>query len=220
LIGLLVVGAVLLAGCTSTDTGTPTTTPTTTPTGTETVTETATATPTGTETMTETATVTPTETETANETPTTAPAEMNIVETLDDMGGFTTLITALEAADLTTTLSEDQPFTLFAPPDEAFDALPAGTLDALLADPEGLLTPVLLYHVSGAELYAEDVAALTSIETLADVPLEVTVSGDVISVDDATITEADIVATNGVIHVIDAVMVPPDLNITAGNATA
>lgn len=233
LIVLLVGAAVLMAGCTTPApdgaTPTPTASPTTTAietatpgetgtgTATETMTETATATPT--ETMTETATETPTDTGDMNETTTTEPVDMNIVETLDDMGDFTTLLTAVEAAGLTDTLSNDQPFTCFAPTDAAFDALPAGTLDDLLADPEGLLTPVVEYHVANAELYAMDVAVLPTIETLEGTPLEVTVEGSDVSVDGAMITEADIVASNGVIHVIDAVLIPPGLIGTEENTT-
>jgi uncharacterized surface protein with fasciclin (FAS1) repeats len=250
LIVLLVGAAVLMAGCTTPvpdgATPTPTTSPAATPvetaapdgTATEAVTpvetateatteavtpvETATETETETETPTETETETPTETmtEDVNETNTTELVDMNIVETLDDMGDFTTLLTAAEAADLAGTLADDQPFTLFAPTDAAFDALPEGTLDDLLADPEGLLTPVLEYHVANAELYAEDVVVLPSIATLEGTPLEVTVDGSVVSVDGATITEADIIASNGVIHVIDAVLIPPGLTIPEENTTA
>jgi uncharacterized surface protein with fasciclin (FAS1) repeats len=223
LIVLLVGAAVLMAGCTTPapDGATPTATPTTT--AIETATPGETVTGTATETMTETATptesMTETATETATETTTTEPVDMNIVETIDDMGEFTTLLTAVEAAGLADTLANDQPFTLFAPTDAAFDALPAGTLDDLLADPEGLLTPVVEYHVANAELYAMDVVALPSIETLEGTPLVVTVDGSDVSVDGAMITEADIVASNGVIHVIDAVLIPPGLIGTEGNTT-
>ncbi len=120
---------------------------------------------------------------------------------------FETLAAALEATDLTDTLAGDGPFTVFAPTDEAFAALPEGVLDDLLADPEAL-SEILLYHVVADELLAEDVLAESALTT---------VQGDDISVDGATatlngtvaITQTDILASNGVIHVIDAVLIPP-----------
>lgn len=138
-----------------------------------------------------------------------AEEEMNIVETAVAAGNFDTLVAAVQAAGLEDTLSEEGPFTVFAPTDEAFDALPEGTLDDLLEDEEAL-TNVLLYHVADGELMAADVVEMESIETLQGEELTVNVTDDTVMVDGATIITTDIEASNGVIHVIDAVMIPPE----------
>ncbi len=120
---------------------------------------------------------------------------------------FSTLVTALEAANLVETLSGPGPFTVFAPTNAAFDALPAGTLDALLQDQPGL-TSVLTYHVVQGEFPADEVVNMTSIRTVQGEPLDVTVENGSVRVDGANVTQTDIRASNGVIHVIDAVMLP------------
>jgi transforming growth factor-beta-induced protein len=130
-----------------------------------------------------------------------------IAEIVAGNENFETLAAAVEAADLTDTLGGDGPFTVFAPTDEAFEALPEGLLEQLLDDPEAL-SDILLYHVVADELLAEDVLAESSLTT---------VQGDDISVDGeegtlngtVAITQTDILASNGVIHVIDAVLIPP-----------
>ena len=136
-----------------------------------------------------------------------AAAEANIVETAVAAGDFTTLVTAVEAADLAGTLSGEGPYTVFAPTDAAFDALPAGTLDDLLADPEALAN-VLTYHVVDGDVMAADLSDGMEVEALNGETLTITIDGDTVKVNDATVTTADIVTSNGVIHVIDTVLVP------------
>ena len=151
-----------------------------------------------------TTTEAPTETTAA---PDDGAAEANIVETAVAAGDFTTLVTAVEAADLAGTLSEDGPYTVFAPTDAAFEALPAGTLDELLADPEALAN-VLTYHVVDGDVMAADLSDGMEVEALNGETLTITIDGDTVKVNDATVTTADIVTSNGVIHVIDTVLVP------------
>lgn len=133
-------------------------------------------------------------------------------ETIVDVaiaGGFDTLVAAVQAAGLVETLSGEGPFTVFAPTDEAFAALPEGTLDALLADPEAL-ADILTYHVVSGKVLAADVVGLTSATTVqgSDIAISV-VDGSVLLNDSATVTATDVEASNGVIHVIDAVILPP-----------
>jgi PGF-CTERM protein len=135
---------------------------------------------------------------------------LNIVETAAADGNFTTLVTALELTGLNETLSGTGPFTVFAPTDAAFDALPAGVLDALLADlPE--LERVLLYHVLSGEYMAADLIPLPSIETVLGEDVNLSWDGTNLTVNDALVTVADVECTNGVIHVIDAVLIPPEV---------
>lgn len=142
---------------------------------------------------------TPAETET--------PALVDIVETAKAAGNFTTLLSALDAAGLTEALQGEGPFTVFAPTDEAFAALPEGTLAALLADPAQLAS-VLRYHVVAGKVMAADVVGLTSADTLEGVAIAIAVEGDVVKINNATVTTPDIEASNGVIHVIDTVLIP------------
>lgn len=122
---------------------------------------------------------------------------------------FSTLVTAVTEAGLVETLSGGE-FTVFAPTNEAFEALPEGTLDSLLADPEGALTDVLTFHVVEGTVMAEDVLGMDGQEvtTVNGAPVTITVDGETVMVNDATVTVTDIVASNGVIHVIDTVLVP------------
>ncbi|MEQ9005846.1 MAG: fasciclin domain-containing protein [Pseudomonadales bacterium] len=133
-------------------------------------------------------------------------SKADIVDTAREAGSFTTLLTALDAAGLTETLKGDGPFTVFAPTDEAFAALPAGTLESLLADPEALQS-VLTYHVVAGKAKAADVAGLTSVTTLQGGTLPVSTT-DGVKIGAATVIAADVEAGNGVIHVIDTVLVP------------
>lgn len=135
------------------------------------------------------------------------PQQKNIVEIAVDDGRFTTLVTALEVANLVETLEGTGPFTVFAPTDDAFNALPAGALDDLLADVNAL-TDVLTYHVVSGEYMAADVVALSSLTTVQGTDLTIQVNGDVVMIDGATILITDIDASNGVIHAIDAVITP------------
>ncbi len=133
--------------------------------------------------------------------------EKDIIETATQDGNFTTLLAAIEAANLTDTLKGEGPFTVFAPTDEAFKALPNGTIEALLNDTDAL-TNILLYHVAGERLMAEDVVNMTNITTLQGSSLPVNVTEEGVFVGDAQIIVQDINASNGVIHVIDAVLIP------------
>ena len=142
---------------------------------------------------------------------------LDIVDTAAGAGSFTTLLAAVEAAGLTDTLRSDGPFTVFAPTDAAFAALPEGTVDALLNDIP-TLTDILLYHVVPAAVPASDVVNASLVETVQGSDVKVTVDGDVF-VNSATVTATDIEATNGIIHVIDQVILPPEsiAAIAAGN---
>ena len=131
----------------------------------------------------------------------------NIVETAVAAGDFTTLTSLVEEAGLAETLSGDGPFTVFAPTDEAFAQVPQETLDALAADPDALRA-VLLYHVVDGEARASDVAGLTSAETLNGESVALETADGSVKVDDATVVQADVSASNGVIHVIDTVLIP------------
>ncbi len=122
-------------------------------------------------------------------------------------GGFNTLVAALSAAELVETLSGDGSFTVFAPTDEAFAALPEGMLEGLLADTEAL-TQILLYHVVGDVVKAETVVTLDEAETLAGTNISIEVVDGNVFVNDSKVTSTDIEASNGVIHVIDKVLVP------------
>lgn len=135
-------------------------------------------------------------------------AGQTIVEIAVNDGRFTTLVTALQAADLVETLSSEGPFTVFAPTDDAFAALPEGTLDTLLADPAAL-SEVLLYHVVAGDVRAADVVTLDTADTALGAPVDVTVDNGTVKINDAQVIITDIVGSNGVIHVIDAVLLPP-----------
>jgi transforming growth factor-beta-induced protein len=126
-------------------------------------------------------------------------------------GRFTTLVAALGAAELVETLSGEGPFTVFAPTDDAFAALPAGTLDSLLL-PENkqALTDILLYHVVSGKVMAADVVTLTSAPTVLGKDATITVKDGKVNLNDTVqVIITDIEASNGVIHVIDAVLLPP-----------
>ena len=133
----------------------------------------------------------------------------DIVATADGAGTFTTLLAAAQAAGLVETLQGDGPFTVFAPTDDAFAALPEGTLDSLLADSEAL-KQILLYHVVPGTVKAEDVVNLTSADTVEGSPIAIAVKdGKVYLNDAAEVVATDVMASNGVIHVIDQVILPP-----------
>ena len=133
----------------------------------------------------------------------------SIVDIAVGDGRFTTLVTALQAAELVETLSGDGPFTVFAPTDDAFNKLPEGTIEALLADILAL-TDILLYHVVSGEVLAEDVVMLEEAETLLGENVEIMVEGEAVKINDAQVIITDILADNGVIHVIDTVLLPPE----------
>jgi transforming growth factor-beta-induced protein len=134
----------------------------------------------------------------------------SIVDIAVNDGRFTTLVTALQAADLVNTLSGEGPFTVFAPTDDAFAALPEGTLDSLLADIPSLQS-VLTYHVVPGKVMAADVVNLAAADTVQGEPISITVDGDKVMVNNAQVIITDIEGDNGVIHVIDAVILPPSM---------
>lgn len=135
--------------------------------------------------------------------------EKDIVDTAVAAGSFKTLAAALQVAGLVDTLKGKGPFTVFAPTDEAFAKLPAGTVDELLK-PENKekLRAILLYHVVPGDLNAQDVAKLHTAKTANGQLLHIKVEGGKVEVDNATVVTPNIAASNGVIHVIDAVMLP------------
>jgi PKD repeat protein len=142
-----------------------------------------------------------------------------IVEKLVADGRFKTLVAAVQAAKLDGTLSGAGPFTVFAPTDAAFAKLPAGTVDNLLKDPEGQLKQILLYHVASGSVKAADVVKISSVKTVQGGSAAVTVTKDGVMVDGAKVTQTDIIGSNGVIHVIDAVMIPPTEATPGAGAT-
>ena len=129
-----------------------------------------------------------------------------IIETAVAAGSFKTLVAAVEKAELVETLSGPGPFTLFAPTDEAFAKIPKATLEALLAD-KAKLTAVLTYHVIAGKVMAKDAAALTQAKSVQGGILTINTSAGV-KINDAVVTKSDIECTNGVIHVIDTVLMP------------
>ena len=138
--------------------------------------------------------------------PTPATMKADIVATATAAGSFNTLIAALNAAGLADTLKGSGPFTVFAPTDAAFAKLPAGTVEALLKDlPK--LRAILTYHVVAGQVLAKDVVKLTSAKTLQGQSLAIDTREGVM-VDGARVVQADVLASNGVIHVIDSVVLP------------
>jgi uncharacterized surface protein with fasciclin (FAS1) repeats len=140
----------------------------------------------------------------------------NIVDTAIAAGNFTTLVAGIKAAGLTDTLTAKGPFTVFAPTDEAFKKLPAGALDALLKD-TAKLKAVLSYHVVTGHVLAKDVKP-GEVMTVQGSPLTAVVSSSGIQVNGADVKQADIAATNGVIHVIGAVIMPKHWQLLASAA--
>lgn len=135
--------------------------------------------------------------------------EKDIVDTAVKAGSFTTLVAAVKAADLVDTLKGEGPFTVFAPTDEAFAKLPAGTVEDLLK-PENKekLQAILLYHVVPGKVMAADVVKVTSAKTANDMDLKVMVDGNMVKINEAQVVQTDIMTSNGVIHVIDTVLIP------------
>ncbi|PHJ66261.1 fasciclin [Nostoc linckia z18] len=130
----------------------------------------------------------------------------NIIDTAVNAGSFNTLIAALEAANLEDTLKGAGPFTVFAPTDEAFNKLPAGTVDALLKDiPK--LKKILTYHVVSGKVLAADVVKLKTAKTVEGSDVKIDASNGV-KINDAKVATPDVAADNGVIHVIDKVLIP------------
>jgi len=137
-----------------------------------------------------------------------------IVDVAVSAGKFTTLVAAVTAADLVETLSGTGPFTVFAPTDEAFAALPAGVLDALLLpENKALLAQILTYHVVSGMVMAADITDGDVATVEGSNVMLVTTSG--VKVNDANVVSADVAASNGVIHAIDAVILPPGVDVAA-----
>ena len=135
--------------------------------------------------------------------------DKNIVDTAVAAGNFKTLAAALGAAGLIDTVSGAGPFTVFAPTDAAFAKLPAGTIENLLKpENKDQLTAILTYHVVPGKVMAADVVKLSEAKTVNGKMLKVKVNSGKVMIDDATVTSTDIAASNGVIHVIDSVMIP------------
>lgn len=135
------------------------------------------------------------------------PGQKTIVETAVAAGSFKTLVKAVEAADLVSVLQGPGPYTVFAPTDEAFAAIPKEKLDALLKDKKQLAA-VLTYHVVPGKVMAADVVKVDSAKTVQGQKVMVKATGETVKVNDAKVVKTDIVCSNGVIHVIDAVLMP------------
>ncbi len=150
-------------------------------------------------------------TATALSVPTFAAAqEADIVDTAIAAGNFETLVAAVQAAGLVETLKGEGPFTVFAPTDAAFDALPEGTVESLLEDTDAL-TEILTYHVVPGAVMSGDLSDGMTAATVEGSEIEISITDGTVMVDGATVTAADIEASNGVIHVIDAVIMPGDM---------
>jgi uncharacterized surface protein with fasciclin (FAS1) repeats len=141
-----------------------------------------------------------------------SPADKDIVDTAVAAGQFKTLVAAVKAAGLVDALKGDGPFTVLAPTDEAFAKLPAGTVETLLKpENKDKLVAILKYHVIPAKALAADVIKLDGkeVKTLQGKPVKITVDGNTVMVNKAKVVKTDIITSNGVIHVIDSVILPP-----------
>jgi uncharacterized surface protein with fasciclin (FAS1) repeats len=136
------------------------------------------------------------------------PPAITVVDIIVNSPDHDTLEAAVVAAGLADDLSGEGPFTVFAPTDAAFKVLPAGTIDTLLSDPTGDLANILLYHVIGAKALSTDLSDGQELTTLLGKKVNVTINDDGVFINDAKVTMADIEADNGVVHVIDAVLIP------------
>ena len=130
----------------------------------------------------------------------------NLIETAIEAGNFKTLVKAVQEADLVDTLSSEGPFTVFAPTDDAFAKLPEGTIESLLKDKEKL-TNILTYHVVPDKVMSDDVIKIKNAKTVNGKELTID-SDNVVKIDDATVIKTDIECSNGVIHIIDSVLLP------------
>lgn len=137
-----------------------------------------------------------------------APVSKSIVDLAVEDGRFTTLVAALQAAELNTVLAGEGPFTVFAPTDDAFAKLPAGTVEGLLANIPGL-KDVLLYHVVSGNVQAKDVLNLESADTLQGSSFAISIMDGKVMVNKSEVIITDIEAVNGTIHVVDTVLLPP-----------
>lgn len=137
--------------------------------------------------------------------------QKDIVDTAVDAGSFTTLAAALQAAGLVETLKGEGPFTVFAPTDEAFAKLPEGTVETLLKpENKDKLVAILTYHVVPGKVTAAEVVKIDSAKSVNGAVIPIKVNEGVVMVDNATVIKPDVMASNGVIHVIDTVILPDD----------
>jgi len=137
-------------------------------------------------------------------------AKADIIETASQNESFSTLVTAIKAADLVAPLQGDGPFTVFAPTNEAFEKLPDGTLESLLqSENKERLQAILTYHVVPGKIMSSDIQpGTTEVDSLQGQAIEVMASDDGVMVDEANVVKTDIKTSNGVIHVIDTVIIP------------
>ncbi|MTJ48538.1 fasciclin domain-containing protein [Dolichospermum sp. UHCC 0259] len=136
-----------------------------------------------------------------------------IIDVASSNSSLKTLVTAIKAAGLVETLSGQGPFTVFAPTDAAFAALPKGTLEKLLKpENKGTLVKILTYHVVPGAVYAKDIKS-GAVKTVEGQPVDIQAEKGVVSVGNAKVTKADVKASNGVIHVINKVLLPPDVRL-------
>lgn len=134
---------------------------------------------------------------------------LDIVDTAVGAGAFKTLVAAVGAAGLVETLKGSGPFTVFAPTDDAFAKLPAGTVESLLLpESKAKLVEILTHHVVAGKVTAADVMKLTVATTVAGKSVTIAVKDGKVMIDDATVTTADVLCTNGVIHIVDSVILP------------
>ena len=151
----------------------------------------------------------------AEASPTAAAEAGTIVEVASGNPDFSTLVAAVSAADLAETLGAEGPYTVFAPTNEAFEALPAGLLDELLKPKnKEVLTQILTYHVVAGEVMSTDIEP-GDVPTVEGEDLTIAVTDGTVTVNGATVEAADIEASNGVIHVIDEVLVPPNVDVAS-----
>ncbi len=141
------------------------------------------------------------------------PPSVTVVDIVVNSENHNTLEAAVIAAGLAETLSGEGPFTLFAPTDDAFAALPEGTVETLLEDPEGDLTDILLYHAVGDKALSTDLSDGQTITTINGKDITIEISNGNVFINDAQVTVADIETDNGVVHVIDAVLLPPSVTV-------
>lgn len=134
----------------------------------------------------------------------------NLAEVAVGNGNFKTLVKALDAAGLVETVATAEALTVFAPTDAAFEKLPEGTLESLLANPDQL-KQVLLYHVVPGKVTSDQVVSLESAKTVQGEPVKIAVKDNKVMINNATVAKADVMASNGVIHVIDTVILPPSM---------
>lgn len=152
-----------------------------------------------------------------NETP--VVGSLTADEVLARDGNFSAFVQALDTAGLKETLAGPGPYTVFAPTDEAFNRLSETMLEELVDDPKGYLAETLLYHMAPGSYTAAEIAANDTVPTIQGNPIAVNAAGEGVMVDDARVIQADIPAANGVIHAIDAVMIPPDVTLQMENIT-